>query len=185
MIEKVCVFCGSRTGHDGAHAAAARALGRGLAQAGMTLIYGGGNVGLMGEIADAAVALQGRVEGIIPDALLAREVGKRDIAELVITQTMFERKEVMLQRADAFVCLPGGLGTLDELFEVVTLRQLSYHDKPILLVDIAGFWQPFITLYDRVIEEGFAASSTRSLFQVTPDVEATLSALRGEKRASA
>lgn len=135
MVMSVCVFCGSQYGADPAYRSAATRLGEALGAAGVTLIYGGGHVGLMGAVADATMAAGGEVIGIIPTRLLEREVGHRAITELITTGDMFERKQRMIDRADGFVALPGGLGTLDELLDVVTLRQLGYHDKPIVLIN--------------------------------------------------
>ena len=177
----VCVFCGSRPGASPAFAQAAEALGQGLARLGMDLVYGGGDVGLMGIAAGAAASAGGRVVGFIPRRLLEREVGKRDISELVVTETMFERKAKMIERSNAFVTLPGGLGTLDEVLEVVTLRQLGYHDKPILLVDTEGYWQPFLAMYETVIRQGFAAPSVSDLLATVPDVPAALARLEAER----
>lgn len=177
MARSICVFCGSRPGRSPAFAAAARAVGRGLAERGWALLYGGGDVGLMGICADAALAAGGTVIGVIPQRLLDREVGKRGIAELLVTQTMFERKEIMIERADGFLVLPGGLGTLDEILEVITLRQLGYHDKPVVIVDVDGYWAPLATVFERVIETGYADPSIRRLYRFVPSVDAGLSAL--------
>jgi uncharacterized protein (TIGR00730 family) len=173
----VCVFCGSRPGRNPAYGEAARALGQALGARGWRLVYGGGDVGLMSVVANAAMAAGGEVLGLIPRRLLDREVGKRDITDLQVTETMFERKERMIAQSDAFVCLPGGLGTLDELMEVITLRQLGYHDKPIVLTDIEGYWSRCSALLDAVIEDGFADPSVRRLWEVVPDVAATLAVL--------
>jgi hypothetical protein len=175
----VCVFCGSRPGTDAAFVAAARALGAAIGRRGWRLVYGGGDVGLMGIVADAALAAGGAVLGIIPQRLLDREVGKRDVTELLVTDSMFDRKAEMIERADAFVALPGGLGTLDELLEVITLRQLGYHDKPILLVDIAGYWRPFLALVEQVVASGFADAGAARLMRVETSVEATVQVLAG------
>jgi uncharacterized protein (TIGR00730 family) len=138
------------------------------------LIYGGGHVGLMGALADAAVTAGAEVVGFIPTGLLAREVGHRAITELIVTSTMYQRKQEMIDRADAFVILPGGLGTLDELLEVITLRQLRYHDKPVVLVNLDGYWDPLLALVDRVIESEFAAPSARELYDVVATVDEVL-----------
>lgn len=173
----VCVFCGSRPGASARFAAVAAELGAGVARRGWRLVYGGGEVGLMGVTARAALAAGGEVVGIIPRLLVGREVGKTDLTELVVTETMFARKERMIARADAFVALPGGLGTLDELLEVVTLRQLGYVAAPVLLVDSDGFWRPFAELVAAVIRDGFAEPSAAGLFELAPDVPAALRAL--------
>ena len=132
----MCVFCGSREGGDPAHAAAAAATGRALAEAGFRLVYGAGDVGLMGAVARAAMAAGGATLGVVPAHLVAREAGRRDLAGVVVTETMHERKKVMFMNADAIVALPGGPGTLDELFEVLTWRQLGLHAKPVLLLNV-------------------------------------------------
>lgn len=177
MVTSVCVFCGSQYGADPVYRSAATRLGVALGTAGVTLIYGGGHVGLMGAVADAAMATGGVVIGLIPTRLLEREVGNRAITELITTVDMFERKQQMIDRADAFVILPGGLGTLDELLEVVTLRQLGYHDKPIVLVNQGGYWEPLIALVDQVVRHKFAAPSARTLYRVVDAVDQVLPAL--------
>jgi uncharacterized protein (TIGR00730 family) len=174
----VCVFCGSRPGNSPAYVQSARELGQGIGAAGWQLVYGGGDVGLMGIVADAALQAGAEVIGVIPQRLLDREVGKRGVTELAVTQTMYERKQRMVERSGAFVVLPGGLGTLDELLEVITLRQLGYHDSPIVIVDIDGYWAPCLELLEKVIETGFADASARDLYSVERTVEATLAALR-------
>jgi uncharacterized protein (TIGR00730 family) len=151
----VCVFCGSRTGRDPAYAAEAAALGTALAEAGLRLVYGAGDVGLMGTVARAAKAAGGRTFGVIPQHLLAREVGRRDLSTFVVTETMHERKKVMFMNADAIVALPGGPGTLDELFEVLTWRQLGLHAKPAFLLNSNGYWEPLRRLLDHLVAEGF------------------------------
>jgi uncharacterized protein (TIGR00730 family) len=178
MSLAVCVFCGSRPGDSPAYVRSARDLGAGIGAAGWKLVYGGGDVGLMGIVADSALQAGAQVIGIIPQRLLDREVGKRGVNELVVTRTMYERKQFMVERSDAFVVLPGGLGTLDELLEVITLRQLGYHDCPIIIVDIGGYWAPCIALLDRVIATGFADATARKLYSIEKTVEATLAALR-------
>jgi uncharacterized protein (TIGR00730 family) len=177
MATSICVFCGSRYGADARFRAAATRLGELAGRAQIRLIYGGGHVGLMGAVADAAIAAGGEVVGLIPARLLEREVGHRAITELVVTKDMFERKQQMIDRADGFVILPGGLGTLDELLEVVTLRQLGYHAKPIVVVNLAGYWDPLIALVDRVVEQKFAAPTARTLYRMVDGVEEVLPAL--------
>jgi uncharacterized protein (TIGR00730 family) len=177
MPTSVCVFCGSQYGADPVHRRVAAQLGETLAAAGVRVIYGGGHVGLMGAVADAAMAAGGEVIGLIPTRLLEREVGHRAISELITTPDMFERKRQMIDRADAFVILPGGLGTLDELLDVVTLRQLGYHDKPIVLINLGGYWDPFIALVDQIIGHRFALPGARTLYRVVDTVEQVLPAL--------
>lgn len=155
----ICVFCGSRHGADPAYAQAARDLGAALAAAGRRLVYGAGDVGLMGEIARAAMAAGGATFGVIPKHLADREVGRRDLTTFVVTETMHERKKVMFMNADAVVALPGGPGTLDELFEVLTWRQLGLHAKPAFLLDVAGYWAPLNALLRHMAAQGFVEPS--------------------------
>jgi uncharacterized protein (TIGR00730 family) len=177
MPLRVCVFCGSQYGSDPVYRRIAGRLGETLGAAGVTVIYGGGHVGLMGAVADAAIAAGGEVIGVIPTRLLEREVGHRAITRLITTKDMFERKRQMIDRAGAFVILPGGLGTLDELLEVITLRQLGYHDKPIVLINLGGYWDPFIALVDRVVQHNFALPTARTLYRVVDTVDQVLPAL--------
>ncbi|MBX6374385.1 MAG: TIGR00730 family Rossman fold protein [Acetobacteraceae bacterium] len=176
-VRSVAVFCGSRVGYGPAHQAAAEALGRGIARAGLTLIYGGGSIGLMGVVADAALAEGGKVHGVIPDFLSRVERPHPGLDRLEITRSMHERKARMFSLADAFVVLSGGFGTLDETLEIITWRQLGLHDKPILLSDVAGWARPLVALIDSVIAMGFAEPEHRRLFTVVPDVPAALTLL--------
>ncbi|MEM6467785.1 MAG: TIGR00730 family Rossman fold protein [Pseudomonadota bacterium] len=177
--QSVCVFCGSRPGNDPVFSQSAQNLGTGLAQAGMRLVYGAGDVGLMGDVARAAQAAGGQTFGVIPEHLLAKEVGKRDLTQFVITQDMHERKKVMFMNADAIVALPGGPGTLDEVFEVLTWAQLGLHAKPVFLLNIAGYWSPLLDLIEATIAKGFADASFRGHFTALPDVSSVLRALKG------
>jgi len=174
----ICVFCGSRNGAAPAYAADAEQLGAALAGAGWRLVYGAGDVGLMGLTARAAQAAGGETFGVIPVHLLEREVGKRDLSQFVVTETMHERKKVMFMNSDAIVVLPGGAGSLDEFFEVLTWRQLGLHAKPIILLNTEGYWDPLIALVDHVVAEEFAAPSLREMVQTAPDVEALMALLR-------
>lgn len=176
-ISDVAVFCGSRLGHSPAHAAAIDALGRGLAARGIGLIYGGGRVGLMGRLADAVLDAGGRVAGVIPDFLSAREVAHARVEDLTVTDSMHSRKQMMFARADAFITMPGGLGTLDETVEIITWRQLGLHDKPILIVDIEGWAGPLIAAFEASVAQGFADPSAARLFEHVPDVDAALARL--------
>ncbi len=173
----VTVFCGSSPGADPAYAQAARALGQGLGSYGMKLVFGGGNVGLMGITAGAALAAGGEVTGIIPDFLRRREVEFHGLTELIVTDSMHTRKRRLFALADAFIVLPGGLGTFDETIEILTWKQLGQHDKPIILVDILGWAQPFVAMIEQTIERGFARDSVRDLFELVPDVPAALARL--------
>lgn len=177
-IHSVAVFCGAQAGVRPACAAAAQALGRGLAESGMRLVYGGGRVGLMGRLADAAVAAGGSVTGVIPQFLTRWEVAHEGIGELIVTDSMHSRKRRMFDLADAFVTLPGGLGTLDETFEILTWRQLRLHDKPILICDVEGSARPLLATIEATIAEGFARSEIRGLYEVVGGVPALLARLR-------
>jgi uncharacterized protein (TIGR00730 family) len=176
-LTSLCVYCGSSSGVDTAHRDAAARLGRLLAERGVRLVYGGGGIGLMGIMADAALAADGSVTGIIPDHLQEREVGHDAITEMIVVGSMHARKRKMFELADAFAVLPGGMGTLDEALEVITWRQLALHDKPVVLVDNAGYWAPLMALIDHAIGAGFASPSTRRLFTVVDTVEAIFDAV--------
>jgi uncharacterized protein (TIGR00730 family) len=183
-IRSLCVYCGSSGTVEARYRDAASELGAHLAQAGIALVYGGGRIGLMGLLADAALAAEGKVIGIIPSHLRDTEVAHRGVTELVVVDSMHERKRLMAERADAFAILPGGIGTLDEMFEIVSWKQLRLHDKPILLVDIGGYWAPLRALLDHIIDTGFAGAQTRGLLKVVPSVAALMAAL-SEVRAAA
>ena len=175
----VCVYCGSRTGTRPAYSQAAQALGAGLAERGWRLVYGAGDVGLMGTVARSAQDAGGDTFGVIPAHLVAMEVGKSDLSTYVVTETMHERKKVMLMNADAVVLLPGGAGSLDEFFEVLTWRQLGLHDKPIFAVNTDGYWTPLMGLLNHVVDEGFANNGLFDLMQLVPDPETALNAIAG------
>jgi uncharacterized protein (TIGR00730 family) len=170
-IASVCVYCGSLLGANRRHAEAARQLGTELAAHAIRLVYGGGRIGLMGQIADAVLAGGGRVIGVIPEHLQAAERGHRGVTELRIVASMHERKNLMFELSDAFVILPGGFGTLDEAFEMLTWRQLRMHDKPILFLNMDGYWDPLNELVGHFIREGFARESGRGLFTMVARVE--------------
>lgn len=176
-VRSVAVFCGSRFGHDPAYAQACAALGKGLGAAGYRLVYGGGGVGLMGIVADAALAAGGEVLGIIPEFLQRREVAHAGVGTMVVTATMHDRKRRMFDAADAFVTMPGGLGTFDETIEITTWRQLALHDKPILICDIAGWAQPYLAAIEAAVGQGFAADECLQLYEVLPTVDAVLARL--------
>ena len=173
-VESVCVYCGSRHGDDLAFTHAARALGAGLAERGLRLIYGAGDVGLMGEVARSTMAAGGKAVGVIPRHLLDMEVGLRDLTAMIVTDTMHERKKIMFANADAVVALPGGAGTLDELIEVLTWRQLGLHDKPLILVDVNGYWRPFMDLLRHVVAHRFASETLLDFLTLVPDAEGAL-----------
>ncbi|MGH1423253.1 MAG: TIGR00730 family Rossman fold protein [Pseudooceanicola sp.] len=174
----ICVFCGSRSGAKAEYAADAKALGTAIADEGWRLVYGAGDVGLMGLTARAAQAAGGQTFGVIPVHLMQMEVGKRDLTHFVITENMHERKKVMFMNSDAIVVLPGGAGSLDEFFEVLTWRQLGLHDKPIILLDTQGYWGPLISLMDHVVDQGFADKSILEMIDRAPDVPKALEQLR-------
>ena len=176
-IRSVAVFCGSRFGHDPAFTEAGAALGAGLAMAGIRLVYGGGGVGLMGVVADAALSAGGDVLGIIPEFLQRREVAHAGVGAMVVTGTMHDRKRRMFDAADAFITMPGGLGTFDETIEIITWRQLALHDKPILLCDIAGWAQPYLATMHAAVAQGFAGPESLHRVEVRPDVDAVLARL--------
>jgi uncharacterized protein (TIGR00730 family) len=173
-MENICVYCGSMQGRRPEYAAAARRVGTLLAERGIGIVYGGGSIGLMGILADAALAAGGHVTGIIPEHLSRREIAHADLTELVIVRSMHERKALMEQRSDAFIALPGGLGTLEELFEILTWAQLGLHRKPCGLLNVDGYYDPLISLLDRAVAEGFLRDKHRGLLVVDDDPERLL-----------
>ncbi|MSP01974.1 MAG: TIGR00730 family Rossman fold protein [Acetobacteraceae bacterium] len=179
-IYSVAVFCGSRPGANPAFAAAAQELGFGLAAAGIRLVYGGGKNGLMGILADASLVAGGTVLGVIPDFLTKWEVAHDGLTELAITDSMHSRKRRMAEEADAFITLPGGVGTLDETIEILSWRQLRLHDKPIYVCDVAGSAGPFVTAVEEMIAQGFADPEVRALFTLVDGVPALLDHLGRE-----
>ncbi|MCE9596305.1 MAG: TIGR00730 family Rossman fold protein [Planctomycetes bacterium] len=174
---RICVFCGSSKGSRSVFAHATRDFGERLVAHGFGLVYGGGNVGLMGEIADAVLAKGGEAIGVIPHSLVAREVGHRRLTDLVVVRTMHERKAKMVELADAFVALPGGFGTFDEFCEVLTWAQLGIHDKPCALLDIDGYFEPLLALFDRAVDEGFVRREYRELVIAESDPDRLLERL--------
>lgn len=177
----LCVYCGSRTGADPAYLAAAAELGRTIAENGWRLVYGAGDVGMMGAVADAATRAGASTLGVIPTHLLGAEAPRGVFGDRIITETMHERKKVMFMNADAVAVLPGGAGSLDEFFEVLTWAQIGLHAKPIYLVDVAGYWQPLVALVDHVIAQGFAGPGLKALFHTVPTVGALADALRAAR----
>ena len=170
-IRALCVYCGSSSGCDPELEDFARAFGSACAARGIDLIFGGGGTGLMGAVADAALAGGGRVVGIIPRSLMESELPFAGLTELVVVDSMHARKQQMFDRADGFVSLPGGLGTLDETIEVITWRQLGFHDKPIVLANHRGYWNPLLSLFDHIVAEGFAEMDSRHLYTLADSVE--------------
>jgi uncharacterized protein (TIGR00730 family) len=176
-VKSVCVYCGASGGVERRFLECAAETGREAARRGWRLVFGGGHVGLMGAMADAALAVGGVVEGVIPRALMDRELGHNGVTRLHVVSSMHARKEKMFDLADAFLALPGGIGTLDETIEVITWKQLGMHDKPIVFVDLGGYWTPLFALIEEVIARGFAPAATARLYQATPTVEAAFAAL--------
>jgi uncharacterized protein (TIGR00730 family) len=176
-LNRICVFCGSSPGNEPVHRETARAFGARLATRGIEVIYGGGSVGLMGAVADGALAAGGSVTGIIPRALWEREVGHAALSELEIVETMHHRKARMAERADAFVALPGGLGTMEELFEVWTWAQLGIHAKPCAVLNVDGFYDPLIGFLSHMAAQGFLREAHRSMLLVDTDADRLLDRL--------
>jgi uncharacterized protein (TIGR00730 family) len=174
VIRRICVFCGSNRGSDPAYAEAARQLGALLAREAIGLVYGGGSVGLMGEVADAVLRAGGEVIGVIPRALWEREVGHRGLTDVRIVETMHERKAMMADLADAFIALPGGLGTLEEIFEIWTWSQLGLHAKPLGFLDVNGFFSPLMQFLDRATGEQFVREPHRAIAHLDTDPERLL-----------
>jgi uncharacterized protein (TIGR00730 family) len=173
----LAVYCGSRFGDSAAFADAARQLGRLLGERGGELVYGGGRVGLMGAVADATLAAGGRVVGVIPQALMDREVGHLGLSELHVVQTMHERKQLMAERADAFIALPGGIGTLEELYEVWSWQQLGYHDKPVALLDVEGYYGALSAFHATMHARGFVSDAQHAALMVDTDAARLLDRL--------
>jgi uncharacterized protein (TIGR00730 family) len=176
-IAAVAVYCGSRSGNDPAYRVAAQALGQGLAKAGIRLVYGGGGIGLMGILADAVLGSGGEVVGVIPEFLTHREVAHAGITQLIVTDSMHSRKQRMFELADAFISMPGGLGTLDETIEIITWRQLGLHSKPILICNVTGSAAPFLAAIEAAIGADFARADVRRLYQVFDGPDAVLAKL--------
>ena len=183
-IRSVCVFCGARDGAQPIYADAADALGAAMARQGIELVYGGGSAGLMGRVARAVGDGGGRVVGVIPSFLLPREGASASIDELIVVETMHERKRIMFERAGAFIALPGGVGTLDELAEQIVWGQLGRHAKPIVLADVGGFWRPLLTLFDNMRHQGFLHDLQPGVLQIAGSVEEAVAlATRGKQAA--
>jgi uncharacterized protein (TIGR00730 family) len=177
VLRSICVFCGARLGAKPAYAEAGRATGAMMARNAWRLVYGAGDVGIMGEVARAAQGAGALTFGVIPTHLMKAEVGKHDLTTLVITEDMHERKKVMFMNSDAVVVLPGGAGSLDEFFEVLTWAQIGLHKKPIFVVNIDGYWLPLMALMDHAIREGFADASVKDHFTVVDSIDALEAAL--------
>ncbi|HVO79014.1 MAG TPA: TIGR00730 family Rossman fold protein [Candidatus Bathyarchaeia archaeon] len=184
-IGRICVFCGSSVGARPRYAAAARELGRALAGRGLGVVFGGGKVGLMGVLADAALAAGGEAIGVIPEALVAREIAHNGLTELRVVRSMHERKTLMADLADAFIALPGGYGTFEEFFEAVTWTQLGIHRKPCGLLNVDGYYDALLALLDRAVSDGFIRGVNRSLVLDAPDVLMLLEKLEAFRPAAA
>lgn len=178
-MNAVCVFCGSHTGNDPAYAGAATVLGRTLARRGTTLVYGGGHVGLMGVVADAALGAGGEVIGVMPKALVEREIGHTGLTKLHVVSSMHERKAMMSELSGGFIALPGGNGTLEEFFEVLTWAQLGEHGKPCGLLNVAGYYDPLLAVFDRMVQKEFLRTEHRGLVLVEGDPSALLERFDG------
>ena len=177
-MRSVCVFCGASSGHDPAYALAARRFGEVLAQRGIELVWGAGNVGLMGVVADAVLSHGGRAVGVIPDFMVERELAHTAASEILIVDSMHARKAAMAERADAFVALPGGFGTLDELFEILTWAQLHIHSKPIGLLNVQGFFDPLLAMVRHMSREGFITARHLALLHEDVHADNLLDAMR-------
>ncbi|MEA2248963.1 MAG: hypothetical protein QOH46_3492 [Solirubrobacteraceae bacterium] len=174
-LSSVCIFCGSSAGSDPVYAETARAVGAGLAERGLRLVYGGGRVGLMGAVADGALAAGGDVVGVIPEQIVALEVGHRGLGDdLRVVGSMHERKALMAELADAFIALPGGIGTFEELFEIFTWAQLGLHRKPLGLLDVAGYYQPLAAMLDHAVSAGFLRPQTRAMLMAADTLDTLL-----------
>ena len=180
-LSSLCVFCGSNGGAQPAYLEAAEAVGRGLAQRGVRVVYGGGKVGMMGAVADAAHAAGGEVVGVIPQAIFDLEIGHTGIDDLRVVGSMHERKALMAELSDAFIALPGGIGTLEELFEVYTWAQLGIHAKPLGLIDVAGYFEPLVAFLDHAVQERFLRPETRTLLAVSDSLDDLLAQLRASE----
>ncbi len=176
-IQSVCVYCGSSSRVEEFHKQTAKEVGTALAAHKMRVIYGGGHVGLMGLLADSALAAGGEVVGIIPEHISSREIQHKNLTELLVVDSMHTRKSLMVEHADAFVILPGGFGTLDETFEILTWRQLGLHNKPIIIYNQNGFWNPLLALIDHVVATGFAPKDNQRLFRVATNIDELFAAL--------
>jgi hypothetical protein len=174
IMKQICVFCGSSIGNRPEYAAAATAVGVGIARRGHELVYGGGNTGLMGTVANAALGAGGKVIGVIPSVMVDKELAHQGLTQLHVVNTMHERKAMMAVFADAFVILPGGFGTMDELYEILTWAQLGFHRKPIAILNVCGYYDPMLTFIDHLVDEGFVKQDHREVIVVGDDPDALL-----------
>jgi uncharacterized protein (TIGR00730 family) len=183
-LSSVCVFCGSNAGADPAYVTTAEEVGSGLARRGIRVVYGGGRVGMMGALADAARAAGGDVVGVMPRQMFEREIGHTGIDDLRVVGSMHERKALMVKLADAFIALPGGIGTLEELFEVYTWAQLGIHAKPLGLLDVGGYFAPLAAFLDHAVDQRFLRAETRAMLEVADDLDSLLAAFAGWRPAA-
>jgi len=177
ILFSVCVYCGSRLGNKPGYQALAQALGTAIGKRGWQLVYGGGRAGLMGTVADATLKAGGRVVGVIPESLMKLEVGHAGLTELHVVNSMHSRKQLMAERSDAFIAMPGGIGTFEELFEVWTWRHLGYHDRPLGLLDTEGYWLPMMAFLQHSVAEGFMGADQMAMLRVDDDIERLLDAM--------
>jgi hypothetical protein len=178
IINSLCVFCGSRKGSDPAYEAAARDFAEVIVAENCHFVYGGGGIGLMGVLAETVLAGGGKVTGVIPEFLTKYEVGNPDVNELIVVESMHQRKRVMFEKSDGFVLLPGGLGSLDETFEIITWKQLQQHSKPVVILNVNGYWDPLLALIEAIIEREFGHHKVKELFTVVDHVNDVFPALR-------
>ncbi len=178
-MKRIAVFCGARGGRNGVYLPLAAEVGATLAKRGIGVVFGGGQVGMMGALANAALAAGGEVIGVIPDSLATAEIAHRGVTQLHVVRTMHERKALIVDLSDGFIALPGGFGTMDEFFEIVTWRQLEIHDKPIGLLNHEGYYDRLIALFDAMLEDGMVLARTRSLLATAPTVDALLASMQG------
>ncbi len=181
MIKKICVFCGSNSGNKPEYVQAARELGENMAASGIELVYGGGNVGIMGEIANAVLARGGKAVGVIPKTLVDKELAHRSLTELRVVSTMHERKALMSELSDAFIALPGGIGTLEEFFEVLTWAQLGFQKKPCALLNTAGYYDHLISFIGKMVSDGFLHESHRGLMVIEKNPAAVIEKIKSHK----
>lgn len=180
-LSSVCVYCGTGSQVDQAYKDAAHAVGQLLVKEGKRLIYGGGRVGLMGIVADSVFNSGGEVVGIIPEHIQDKEALNTDVTELHVVDSMHTRKSMMVEKSDAFIVLPGGFGTLDEAFEILTWKYLSLHDKPVVFVNTRGYWTPLLKMIDHMVAEGFTPQWQREMFEVVEDPSHALLAIKGQE----
>jgi uncharacterized protein (TIGR00730 family) len=176
-IKRICVFCGSHTGAREVYGEQARALGRAMAERGIGLVYGGGGIGMMGAVADAVIEARGEVIGVIPYALASKERARRDL-DMRVVNTMHERKAMMAELSDAFIAMPGGFGTFEEMMETITWGQLGIHQKPVGLLNVAGYYDPLLAMIDRAVEEGFILPRYRNLFTASSGIDELFDLMR-------